>query len=287
MKASPPPSSISRRSHSKSSCASSLMGSTCTAFFTAMAPMPCRRRQIFTRRYAGFAGSWWMSRSQLCASTAGVPTFMRSRLYQAGGHVQHMYHQLAVCIAGGWQGGQAPGATAAASIAPQLVGVAAAIEIKRVIEMPLAADRFVVVVTMGGGEPPEPFRDRLEAGRFRREIAPRRVGPAHDQRQAANRLVLHVVFLDDRIERTFFTVVAEFDAGNVVRDGARLARHALDLADRSEQEFRIAIDERANEPRTGNAIDFYISACNPFHRNVRAGGNDQDADCAPAMSAVE
>jgi hypothetical protein len=37
-----------------------------------------------------------MSRSQLCASTAGVPTFMGSRLYQARRELQHMYHQLGV-----------------------------------------------------------------------------------------------------------------------------------------------------------------------------------------------
>src|SRR5262249_12119464 len=185
-KASPPPSSISRSSHSKSSCASSLIGSTCTAFFTATAPMPCSRRQILTRRYAGFAGSWWISRSQLCASTAGVPTFMRSRLYQACEQVQQMYHQLAVCHCMAWQGRQMPSATAVASIPPQLLGIAPAIEIKRIVEMPFAADRFVIVVALCGGKPLEAFGDCLEAGRLRREIAARRVGAAHDQGQPAD-----------------------------------------------------------------------------------------------------
>ena len=50
------------------------------------------------------------------------------------------------------------------SIPPQLAGIAAAIEIKRVVEMPLAAQRFVIVVALRGGEPLETFRDRLEAG---------------------------------------------------------------------------------------------------------------------------
>src|SRR5262249_19090360 len=221
------------------------MGSTCTAFFTAIAPMPCSRRQILTRRYAGFAGSWWMSRSQLCASTAGVPTFMRSRLYQASEQMQHMYHQLAVC-------------QRRASIPPQLGGIAAAIEIKRIIEMTLAADRLVVVVAVRGGKPLEPFRDRLETARLRREIAPRRVGTAHDQRQAVDRLVGDLIGLDDRVERTFLAMVTEFDAGNVVRDRAGLARHALHLTHWNEQELRILIDERANEPRTGHAVDFHI-----------------------------
>jgi hypothetical protein len=54
---SPPPLTISRSGHSKSSWASSFIGSACTAFFTATAPRSCSRRQIMTRRYAGFAGS--------------------------------------------------------------------------------------------------------------------------------------------------------------------------------------------------------------------------------------
>src|SRR2546430_6159772 len=53
--------------------------------------------------------------------------------------------------------------SAARSIPAQLLCIAAAIEIERVVEMPLAADRFVVVVAVCGGEPLEPFRDRLEA----------------------------------------------------------------------------------------------------------------------------
>src|SRR5207248_4538580 len=76
-----------------------------------------------------------------------------------------------------------------ASIPPQLLGIAPAIEIKRVIEMPLAADGFVIVVALCGGKALEAFRDCLEAARFRREIAPRRVDAAHDQRQAADGLV--------------------------------------------------------------------------------------------------
>ena len=89
--------------------------------------------------------------------------------------------------------------------------------------------------------------------------------PAHDQRQAADRSVVDVVFLDDRVERTFVAMVTEFDAGNVVRDGTGLARHARHLTDRNEQELRIPIDKRAYEPRTGDAVDLHIGACNPFH----------------------
>src|SRR5213080_1451483 len=53
--------------------------------------------------------------------------------------------------------------SAARSIPAQLLWIAAAIQIERVVEMPLAADRYVIVVAVCGGEPLEPFRDRLEA----------------------------------------------------------------------------------------------------------------------------
>ncbi len=49
------------------------------------------------------------------------------------------------------------------SIGPEFVRVAAAIEIKRIVEMPLAANCLVIVVALCGGEPLESFRDRLEA----------------------------------------------------------------------------------------------------------------------------
>src|SRR5262245_46605981 len=99
--------------------------------------------------------------------------------------------------------------------------------------MPFAADGFVVVVALCGGQSLEPFRDRLEPGRLGRKIAMRRIGAAHNQRQAADGIVLDVVLLDDGVKRTFLAVVTEFDAGDVVGDGAGLARYALDLADRS------------------------------------------------------
>src|SRR5262245_39225809 len=58
----------------------------------------------------------------------------------------------------------AVGAIRNASVPSQLIGIAAAIEIKRIVKMPLAANCFVIVVAVCGGEPLESFRDRLEAG---------------------------------------------------------------------------------------------------------------------------
>ena len=64
-------------------------------------------------------------------------------------------------------------------------------------------------------------------------------------------------------------MVTQLDAGNVVGNGAGLARNGFDLSNLNEQEFRVAIDKRANEPRTGNAVDLHIGPCHPFHRCLR------------------
>src|SRR5262244_2379305 len=63
--------------------------------------------------------------------------------------------------------------------------------------------------------------------------------------------------------------MTELHAGNIVRNGTVLACNGVDLSDRSEQELRITIDKRANEPRTGHAVDLHIGACHPFHRCLR------------------
>src|SRR5207302_91558 len=55
------------------------------------------------------------------------------------------------------------------SIAPQLRGLTAAVEIERIIEMPLPADGLMVIVALSGRQPLEAFGDRFQPGRLRGE----------------------------------------------------------------------------------------------------------------------
>ena len=55
-----------------------------------------------------------------------------------------------------------PAQRALPSVPPQLLGIPAAVEIKSVIDGPLAADGLVIVVALGSGEPPETFGNRLK-----------------------------------------------------------------------------------------------------------------------------
>src|SRR5262245_29535615 len=72
----------------------------------------------------------------------------------------------------------------------------------------------VVVVVLRHGR--DPGRQRVEPGRLGRELAGLRVRTPHDQRQRLQGPVLELVFLEERVERAAFAVMAQLDAGNVV-----------------------------------------------------------------------
>jgi hypothetical protein len=55
------------------------------------------RRQILTRRHAGFAGSYWMSTSQLPASHPWCSSGIILKLYHETRCMQHVYHHIDVC----------------------------------------------------------------------------------------------------------------------------------------------------------------------------------------------
>jgi hypothetical protein len=67
-----------------------------------------------------------------------------------------------------------------ASVTPQLAGITPAIEVKRVIKVKLPPQGFVIVITLGSGEPLEPFGDGFEAPGLRGKIPLVRVSAAHD-----------------------------------------------------------------------------------------------------------
>src|SRR5260370_15625572 len=105
------------------------------------------------------------------------------------------------------------GRLAGCSILPQFLGIAPAIEIKSIIEMPLPADCFMIVVAVSSSQPLEAFGDRLETRGLRREIGSPGIGAAHNERHSVDRLVLYPMLLDDRVERAFLTVMTELCTG--------------------------------------------------------------------------
>jgi hypothetical protein len=78
--------------------------------------------------------------------------------------------------------------------------------------------RHVLDVVLAGGL--ESRRQRIEPGRFRREVALRRVRATYDQRQPGQGRTIELVLFEERIERAAIAVMPQLDAGNVV--GGRL-----------------------------------------------------------------
>src|SRR5579863_7225390 len=99
----------------------------------------------------------------------------------------------------------------------------------------------------------KPARYRVQAGRFRREVARRRVCAADDCRKPVQRWILDRVLVEDRIKRAAVAVMAKLDVGYVERDSARALRCRRDSGRFDEQKFRLWIDEAFDEPGAGDA----------------------------------
>src|SRR5258708_213716 len=132
--------------------------------------------------------------------------------------------------------------------------------VKRVVDHQAMTQHFVVV----GKIRRKSERDRVKPLAFRSEIAPRRVGTAHDRGDAIQSRVLDIEDADDRIEGAAITYVPEFGALDVIWNTAGLIRNCGDLIRWHIDEFGTRIDEARDQPRTGNAIDLWVFAGNPF-----------------------
>src|SRR6266704_4394066 len=74
-----------------------------------------------------------------------------------------------------------------------------------------------------------------------------------------------MVFLEDRLEWTFLSVVAEFNCGNIewnCTQSFRLEQYALRG---NKIEFGIRVNELLDKPRTRHSVDLDVLACDPLH----------------------
>ena len=99
---------------------------------------------------------------------------------------------------------------------------------------------------------------------MRREIGPRRVGAADDGREAIERRIVDVVGAHDGVERAALADVAELDALDVIGSAADVGGDLGDVVRRHVDELRAGIDEAADEPRTGDAVDLRVLAGDPL-----------------------
>src|SRR3990172_1037837 len=136
--------------------------------------------------------------------------------------------------------------------------------VKSVIHRTLQRDFPVVVPAVKDGKA---FRDRLETPPLGRRVDigvdirgvnnPRQFGQPRVARQP--------VFDHDALEGASPVYMAQFGAGNIVRDGSLSPRYGQDLFRRHVQELRVLVDEPADEPGTCNPVHFRVLPSNPLH----------------------
>src|SRR5216683_6190531 len=81
------------------------------------------------------------------------------------------------------------------------------------------------------------------------------------------RRILDLVDAQDGIERAAFALMREFHAIDVIRNPARLSGNSEDLILRDVDELCIGIDEAADQPGTGDAVDLRVLARHPLARS--------------------
>src|SRR5262249_2942636 len=74
-----------------------------------------------------------------------------------------------------------------------------------------------------------------------------------------------LVLLQDRLERAFLAVVAQFDILYVIRNRAEAVDLIHDLVRWDKNKLGILVDEFLDEPGARDAIDLNVFSCDPFH----------------------
>ena len=139
----------------------------------------------------------------------------------------------------------------------------------------------------------EAERNGVQAGCFRREIIARGVGAAHDQRERARDADrLEPEQLEHGVERAALALVADLDALDVERDRAGVGRDVFHLGRIDIEDARLRVDEAADQPRAGDAVDLRPPPRHPQARRFRReaverGLRDQrQARLAPGLPAA-
>src|ERR1700677_2962443 len=107
-------------------------------------------------------------------------------------------------------------------------------------------------------------RRSKQAGRFRREIEASRVRSAHDRRKPKQRRRREVKFLNEYVEGAGLAAMTPEHPFDIERSRPELLRDCWDFRRGYEHEQRRRIDEAADEPRAGDAVDFRTLARHPY-----------------------
>src|SRR2546426_1223131 len=140
--------------------------------------------------------------------------------------------------------------------------VRATVRVQGVVRVELPT--HVVVVVLGDGL--KAGRQRVQSRGLRRQLTRVGVRAAHDQGERAERRIVELVLLQERVEGTMLTDVSELHPRHVVGNGPFTLGNRHDLVRRHEEERRVLVDESRDQPRTGDAVDARLFTSHPFHQ---------------------
>src|SRR4051812_43071311 len=108
------------------------------------------------------------------------------------------------------------------------------------------------------------MRDRQQSFALRCEMRARRICTSDNGRETSESRIMYVVGAHDRIERAELADVAKCYSRDVIGCASDILRDLCDVLYRYVDEFRLRIDEAADQPWTGDAVDLRVLARDPF-----------------------
>src|SRR5437870_644974 len=166
---------------------------------------------------------------------------------------------------------------------------ATAVDVERVID----GELFLQLLVVTDAHLLEAPRNGIEPARFGGQILVRRVGAPHDERHAIQGRVgpWQSILVHQRIEAAQRPFMTEFYIRDIVGDRLLCGRFGQDLIGGHIEELWLGIDKAADQPGTGNAIDFGPFTSNPFHRRLLsfmlpAGGAPEGAVAAGTLAFI-
>ena len=108
-----------------------------------------------------------------------------------------------------------------------------------------------------------------QARTFRDKVRPRRISAAHDLGEVKEGLRLTIELLDHGIERAGLIAMAPEHTLDVKRGGVEALGDIRDLGSDDKEKYCVRINEAADEPRGGDAVDFGPAPCEPQRPTLR------------------
>src|SRR5262249_7121730 len=129
---------------------------------------------------------------------------------------------------------------------------------------PLGGINLVIVLE---SEMTKSHSDRFQAGAFR--LMPKRVVGVRSiddfAKQFQSGIIVKSKLFKNRLKRTLFIVMAEFDITHIKRNGIEPSCLTLHHFCRHEIEIGVRINEFPYQPGACNTIDLYVLSRNPSH----------------------